>query len=115
MKFMLLIHGDERAQAKRTEAETQRVVEAHMAFARDLRAAGKMLASERLRPEANGVRIRLKAGERQVVDGPFAETKEVVGGFYLIECASREEAVELASSVVLSDSGFVEVRPVWEM
>jgi hypothetical protein len=115
MKFILLIHGDEKAQAKRTEAEMQRIVGGHMKFADDLRAAGKMIGGERLRPETEAVRLRLKSGRRQVIDGPFAETKEVLGGFYLIECDSREEAVELASRLLLHDNGFVEVRPVWNM
>src|SRR5262245_15686289 len=115
MKFMLLIHGDEKAEATRSEAEMQRIVGGHMRFAGDMRAAGKMVGGERLRPEAEAVRLRLKAGKRQVIDGPFAETKEGLGGFYLIECASREEAVELAAKVLLHEDGFVEVRPVWQM
>ena len=115
MKFMLLIHGDEKAEAKRTEAEMQRIMGGHMKVAGDLRAAGKLAGGHRLRPESEAVRLRLKGGQRQVTDGPFAETKEALGGFYLVECASSEEAVEVASKLLLHENGFVEVRPVWEM
>jgi hypothetical protein len=115
MKFVLLIHGDEKAQAKRTEAEMQRIMGGHMKFAGDLQAAGKLAAVHRLRPESEAVRLRLKSGQRQVTDGPFAETKEALGGFYLVECASSEEAVELASKLLMHEDGFVEVRPVWDM
>jgi hypothetical protein len=115
MKFVLLIHGDDKVQAQRTEAETQRIMGGHMKLAGDLRAAGKLIGAERLRPEREAVRLRLKGGQRQVIDGPFAETKEVLGGFYLIECASTEEAVELASRLLFSENVFVEVRPVWDM
>jgi len=115
MKFILLIYGDERAEAKRTEGEMQRIMGEHKKLAADLRAAGKMLGGERLRPENQAVRLQLRGGQRRAVDGPFAETKEALGGFYLVECASREEAVELASRVLLHEDGFVEVRPIWEM
>jgi hypothetical protein len=56
-----------------------------------------------------------KAGLRQVMDGPFAETKEALGGFYLIECDTREQAVEWAKQIPLFEGGFVEVRPIWPM
>ncbi|MCI0548651.1 MAG: YciI family protein [Candidatus Rokubacteria bacterium] len=114
MKFILLIHGDEQELARRDPALTKSIVEGHMRFAADLRGAGKMVASERLRPEAEATRIRLKNGHVQVTDGPFAETKEVLGGFYLIECASKVEALEWARKLPLEGIR-VEVRPVWEM
>jgi len=71
--------------------------------------------SERLRPEDEASRVRVKAGQRQVMDGPFAETKEVLGGFYLLECASKEEALEWAKKVPIREGGYVDVRPVWHM
>jgi hypothetical protein len=74
-----------------------------------------MVVSERLRPDAEGCRVRVKAGQRQVTDGPFAETKEALGGFYLIECDTREEAVEWAKKLPLRDGSFIEVRPIWAM
>ena len=67
------------------------IVQGHMRFADDLRAAGKMVVAERLRPDGEASRVRVKAGQRQVMDGPFTETKEALGGFYLIECDTRQE------------------------
>jgi hypothetical protein len=115
MKFILLINGSEQAEARRTEAEVKQIVGQHMKVAQDLRAAGKMVHAERLRPQAEATRVRTKAGQPQLTDGPFAETKEVVGGFYLIDCASKAEAVEWASKLPVREEGFIEVRPVWEM
>jgi hypothetical protein len=89
MKFILMIHGNESAEARRSESEMKQIVGQHMKVAQELRAAGKMVHGERLRGQAEATRIRSKAGQIQVTDGPFAETKEAIGGFYLIDCASR--------------------------
>jgi hypothetical protein len=115
MRYMLLICSDERTEAQVPRAEMEAIVDGHMKFAESLRAAGKMVVGERLRPEAEAARIRVTAGQRQVMDGPFAETKEALGGFYLIECDSRQEALEWARKIPLREGGFIEVRPVWHM
>jgi hypothetical protein len=115
MKFILMIHGNEGAEGRRTEAETKQIVGQHMKVAQELQAAGKMVHGERLRPQAEATRLRTKAGQHQLTDGPFAETKEVVGGFYLIDCASKAEAIEWAKKLPLREEGFIEVRPIWEM
>src|SRR5712692_7380735 len=114
MRYMLLI-CDDKAQAPAAAAEMDAIQQGHRRFGEKLRAAGKMVGGERLLPDTDASRIRLKAGQRQVMDGPFAETKEALGGFYLIECDSREEAVEWAKQIPLRENGFVEVRPVWKM
>lgn len=114
MKYILLISSNEQALASRSEAEVKQVVGQHMKVGQELRAAGKMVAAERLRPQSEATRIRMKAGQPQLTDGPFAETKEVIGGFYLIDCASKAEAIEWASKFPIGE-GFIEVRPVWEM
>ena len=114
MRYMLLI-GNDRNAPPPTPAEGQTLVQGHGTFAEALRAAGKMVVADRLRPDSDGARIRLKAGQPQVTDGPFAETKEALGGYYLIECDSRDEAIEWAKKVPLRDGGFVEVRPIWQM
>jgi hypothetical protein len=115
MRYMLLICSDEKVEAAVPEAEMSAIVQGHMRFAEELRKTGKMVLGERLRPEADASRIRLKAGQRQVIDGPFAETKEVLGGFYVIECDDKQEAVEWAKKIPLRPDSFVEVRPVWKM
>jgi len=91
------------------------MVQAFMRFSEEVRAAGKTVVSERLRPEDEASRVRVKAGQRQVMDGPFAETKEGLGGFYLLECASKDEALAWAKKVPIREGGFVDVRPVWQM
>ncbi len=68
-----------------------------------------MVHAERLRPDGDASRVRFKAGQRQVIDGPFTETKEVLGGFYLIECDTKSEAVEWAKKIPLREGGFVDV------
>jgi hypothetical protein len=115
MRYVLLICSDEKVEAAVPEAEMSAIVQGHMRLAEELRKSGKMVLGERLRPEADASRIRLKAGQRQVMDGPFAETKEVLGGFYVIECDDKQEAVEWAKKIPLRPDSFVEVRPVWTM
>ena len=115
MRYLLLICSDDKAAPPAPRAEMEAIVQGHMRFGAKLREAGKAVVGERLRPDGEASRIRVKAGQRQVMDGPFAETKEGLGGFYLIECDSREEAVEWAKQIPLRESDFVEVRPVWHM
>lgn len=114
MRYMLLICSDKNQPAP-SPAQMDAMVQGHGRFAQDLRAAGKMVHGERLRPDTDGSRVRFKAGQRQIMDGPFTETKEALGGFYLIECDTREEALEWAKKIPLGEGGFVDVRPVWAM
>jgi hypothetical protein len=115
MRYLLLIGSDDKNQTAPPKAEMEAIVQGHARFAQELRATGKMVHAERLRPDSDGSRIRVKAGQRQVMDGPFTETKEALGGFYLIECETREEAVEWARKIPLGEGGYVEVRPIWPM
>ena len=115
MRYMLLICSDDKAAPPAPRAEMEALVQGHRRFTEELQAAGKMVHGERLRPDSDTSRIRLKAGQRQVMDGPFTETKEALGGFYLIECETKEEAVEWAKKIPLREGGFIEVRPIWQM
>ena len=115
MRYVLLICSDDKNAPAPTKAEMEAIVQGHGRFATELQAAGKMVHGERLRPDSDASRVRFKAGQRQVMDGPFAETKEALGGFYLIECATREEAVAWAKKIPLLEGGFIDVRPIWEM
>ena len=115
MRYMLLIGSDDKTQPPPSKAEMEALVQGHRRFADELGAAGKMVVGERLRPDGDASRIRLKAGHRQVMDGPFTETKEALGGFYLIECDTKQEAVEWAKKIPLREGGFIEVRPIWQM
>ena len=115
MRYLLLIGSENKTAAPPSPAEGQAMVQAFMRFSEEVRAAGKTVVSERLRPEDEASRVRVKAGQRQVTDGPFAETKEVLGGFYLLECRDLDEASELAARIPAATRGSIEIRPIWEL
>jgi hypothetical protein len=115
MRYLLLICSDDKNAPPAPRAEMEAIVAGHRRFTDELTAAGKMVGGERLRPEGEASRVRFKAGQRQVMDGPFAETKEALAGFYLIECDTRDEAVEWAKKIPLRDGSFIDVRPIWPM
>jgi hypothetical protein len=114
MRFMLLVNSDKSAPPPQ-KAEMEAIIQGHERFGAELHAAGKMVHGERLRPDEETSRVRLKGGHRQVTDGPFTETKEVLGGFYLIECDDMKEAIEWAKKIPLREGGTVDVRSVWPM
>ena len=117
MRYMLLI-GSEKAEVPApppSAAAMQDVMQAHARYGEELRTAGKLIEAHRLRPDVDTSRVRAKAGHYLVTDGPFAETKETVGGFYLIECDSKAEAIEWAKKLPMREGNFVEVRPIWAM
>jgi hypothetical protein len=115
MRYMLLIGSDDKTQPAPPKAQMEAIMQGHQRFGQEISAAGKMVHGERLRPDSEASRVRVKAGHHQVMDGPFAETKEALGGFYLVECDSKEEAVEWAKKIPLGEGGFIDVRPVWPM
>jgi hypothetical protein len=98
MRFLFLIHSDAEAEAALTPDERRAIVDQHLAYGSMLRERGAYVLGEALAgPDSAAV---VRPGERPLVtDGPFAETKEAIGGFYVVECASREEAIELAGGV----------------
>jgi hypothetical protein len=113
MKFLFLIHGDDEAESAMTPDERRAIVGQHMAYAEMLRERGAYVLGEALEGSASATVVR--PGEKPfVTDGPFAETKEALGGFYVVECASREEALELAGKVPPSPGAAVEVLPIVE-
>ena len=112
MKFLFLVHGDSEAEAAMTSDERMAIVREHMAYADLLRGRGVHMLGEAL----NGDAATVRPGEPPIVtDGPFAETKEAVGGFYVVDCASRDEAIELAGLVPKSPGVAVEVLGIAEM
>ena len=112
MKFLFLVHGDSEAEAAMTSDERMAIVREHMAYADLLRGRGVHVLGEAL----NGGAATVRPGEPPIVtDGPFAETKEAVGGFYVVDCASRDEAIELAALIPQSPGVAVEVLGIAEM
>jgi hypothetical protein len=111
MRFLFLIHGDADAEAAMTPDERRAIVEQHLAYGSLLRERGAYVLGEALAGADTAAVVR--PGERPLVtDGPFAETKEAVGGFYVVACGSRDEALELAAQVPRSPGAAVEVLPI---
>lgn len=115
MRYMLLICGDEAIDAAMSGEEIETMIAEYHAFSADLQASGAYVASDRLHPVATATTVRVRDGELLTTDGPFAETKEQLGGFYLIDVADLDEAIGWARRVPSARHGSVEVRPIWDM
>ena len=109
-KYMLLLYADEPDAKEREEREGELPV--WRQFTDSLREAGLLLGSDRLHPVDSATTVRVRNGETEIMDGPFAVTKEYLGGYYLLECADLDEALTQAARVPLARYGSVEVRPV---
>jgi hypothetical protein len=88
---------------------------AYNAFTEEVKSAGAMQAAEALQPTATATTVRVRNGETMITDGPFADTKEQLGGFYLLDCKNLDEAVAYAAKIPGAQAGSIEVRPIWEM
>jgi hypothetical protein len=113
MKFACLICA-EKVMEQMPEAETERHYEEYAEFTRAIRRSGHYVASNRLQPSHNAVTVRVRNGQVSTTDGPFAETKEQFGGYYVIEAKDLQEAVRIAARIPGAQRGCVEVRPVAE-
>ena len=113
MRYALLVCVDESVEL--SEADAERRFAEFTVFQDDLQSRGILLARERLRPAGLATTVRTRNGDLVVADGPFAETKEQIAGFYIIECADLDEAIDIASRNPAAAYGTIEVRPVWEI
>jgi hypothetical protein len=111
MKYMILIYGSENEWAAQAPAEMERMMGAYMAYSEALSKAGKMVVGHELQPVATAKTITVRNTSATVVDGPYADTKEQFGGFYLIDVADEAEAIEWAKKCPGSWHGKVELRP----
>ena len=111
-QFMLLIYDDETQWARMSEEERDSVMGEYGAFTDELRTAGKMVAGDPLEPTTTAKTVRMRDGQTVMTDGPFAETKEQLGGYYLIEADSLDEALEWAAKIPSARFGSIEIRPV---
>jgi hypothetical protein len=112
MAYMLFMVEPVGQRQARTEAEGRDAYARMVSWAQSLEARGLLLASESLRSQASASRVRLREGHAHVIDGPFAETKEMIGGYFLIDCASHEEAVAIAKECPAAEWLTVEVRGI---
>jgi len=112
VRYLLSIYENEKAWESLPEAESQQVMGEYMAFTESIQKSGNYAAGEALQPTATATTVRIREGKRLTTDGPFAETKEQLGGFYLIDAANLDEAIAIASRIPAARSGSIEVRPV---
>jgi len=115
MKYMLLVHHDQETFAERPEPERQSLLQESVKLANQLYANGKYLGAAPLHPSSETTCIRVRDGKRLVTDGPFAETREQIGGYFLVDAKDRDEAIEIAGRIPGARIGTVEVRPVSEV
>ena len=112
MRYICLIYTDESMEA--TEAEQQAVMGAYWAFTEAVNKAGVNKGGDALMPTSMATTVRVRDGKTVTTDGPFAETKEQLGGYYMLECANLDEAIEWAAKIPGAAFGSIEVRPVME-
>ena len=113
MLYMLLIHSDETRYPKLSQEELGKLMAEYEKFTVDIRGAGVFKAADRLSPTSTATTVRVRNGETLITDGPFAETKEQLGGYYLIDVKDLDEALQWATKLPTAKYGTVEVRPVW--
>ena len=115
MQYMLLIYDDEQVWAALSEDERNGLYAEYGAFTNELREGGVLVGADQLQPTSAATTVRVREGDQLVTDGPFAETKEQLGGYYLIDVDSLDEALEWAAKLPSARYGSIEVRPVVQM
>ncbi len=112
MPHLLLIVEPKDQRQQRTEAEGRAAYASMLEFTDTLKARGLLMASNSLMPESRGVRVQVRGGQQRLIDGPFAESKEMVGGFFMLDVPSREEAIAIAAECPAAQWCTVEVREI---
>jgi len=112
MQYLLLIYGVESNWTSRPQAEKEKVYGEYMAYQNRIKKNGNYIAGEALQPVATATTVRVKDGKTLSTDGPFAETREQLGGFYMVEAKDLDEAIALAAGIPAARTGSIEVRPI---
>jgi hypothetical protein len=115
MRYALLICTDESAMAAASADESSAMLAQYGAFGEEMTKRGVLQGGERLRPTTDATTVQVRDGEVLTADGPFAETKEQIGGFFLVDCKDLDQAIDVASKIPGAQHGTIEVRPIWEM
>ena len=115
MRYLLMICTEESAAEASSPEEEAATLAEYGAWAEEMGTRGVLRGGERLRPTTDATTVRVRDGETLTSDGPFAETKEQVGGYFLVDCNDLDEAIEVASKLPGARDGSIEVRPIWEM
>jgi hypothetical protein len=114
MKYTLMIYNDEKTWGTLSEADQHQMMSEYGQLTQQLKDAGQYVAGQQLRPTSAATSVRVRNGKRVVTDGPFAETREQLGGYYLIDARNLDEAIEVAGRIPAARQGTIEVRPVVE-
>ena len=114
MKFLLTIYNDERRWVEASPEEVGQIMAAYEAFGRAAAEAGVLVGGEGLQPTSTATTVRVRDSETLTTDGPFAETREQLGGYYLLDCSDLDDAIGWAARIPDASSGSVEVRPVMD-
>src|SRR5258708_4692995 len=114
MRYMFLIYTSETNDANATEAERNESMQAYDAFGKEVEKRGVMLAGDALQPTSTATSLRVRNGKALTTDGPFAETKEQLGGFYILNCKDLNEAIEMGGKIPGAKYGTIEIRPIME-
>ena len=112
MQYILLIYGDQEGWKSRSEEENGQIYQAYMQFTKELEDSGSMVGGDALEPTQTATTVRVRNDETLTTDGPFAETKEQLGGYYIVDVGSIDEALEWAAKIPGASHGSVEVRPL---
>ena len=115
MRYMLLICTDQTAIGALSPDEESAMLAGYAAFGEEMGRRGVLQDGNRLRPTTDATTVRVQNGDVLTSDGPFAETKEQIGGYYVVDCKDLDEAIEVASKIPAAGHGAVEVRPIWEL
>src|SRR5438270_13536906 len=115
MRYALLICSDETAMEAMSPEEAQASTAKYVAWGEEMGKRGLLQGGERLRPTADATTVQVRDGEVLTSDGPFAETKEQIGGYFVVDCKNLDEAIDAAAKLPGASNGTIEVRPIWEM
>jgi hypothetical protein len=113
MQYLLLIYANEAEMAARNPAAMKSMMADYMEFTKGIIQGGQFKAGDRLKPTSAASTVRVRNGQVSTTDGPFAETREQLGGYYLIEAKNLDEAIAIAARIPGAKHGSIEVRPVW--
>ncbi|MBS1840465.1 MAG: YciI family protein [Acidobacteria bacterium] len=115
MQYLLMLYADESGWGKMTKAEQEQGYAAYMAYTEALKKAGAWVGSNRLQPISTATTVKNTNGKAQVLDGPYVDSKEQLGGYYLIDVPNLDAALSWASRCPGAGHGTIEVRPIWSM
>jgi len=115
MQYLLIIYNNEQAMLGASKEQTAQTLAAYGAYTEAISKSGVLVGANRLRPSSNATTVRVSNGKTEVLDGPYAETKEQLGGYYLIDVPDLDAALSWASRCPGASHGTIEVRPIWDM